>query len=67
MIVDTDSGGGRSPRLRTSVAQSSQNFHVLVIWCIIGLRHCAELNYGNNVTIAASFIIVIMARSKRVL
>ena len=25
---------------------------------IIGLRHCAELNYGDNATSAASYIIV---------
>ena len=25
---------------------------------VIGLRHCVELNYGNNVTSAASFIII---------
>ena len=33
----------------------------------IGLRHCAELNYGNNVTSAANFIIEIMTGAKRVL
>ena len=33
----------------------------------IGLRHCAEFNYGNYATSVASFIIVIMTRAKRVL
>ena len=43
------------------------------MWClsatvyIIGLRHCVELNYENNATSAASFIIVTMTRAKRVL
>ena len=35
----------------------SQNF-------IIGLCHCAKLDYGNNITIAASCIIVIITQAK---
>ena len=32
-----------------------------------GASYCLELNYGNNATSAASFVIVIMTRAKRVL
>ena len=43
------------------------DYMVLLQFCFIGLRHCLDLNYGNNATSAASFIIVNMTRAKRVL
>ena len=46
-------------------SKASRSF--AVAWCYIGLRHWVELNYENNATSAASFIIVIMTRVKQVL